>query len=351
MWRQGKNGGPMKFQAFGNPNAAFGLNVRPVAFELKYDTAREYNAAMAKKRAAQKRSNAQDHACAQWFKDLTSEEVIPLEFYPTESNWLPDRRHSHLRSVWPVGWPQFPRGYYGITLPSSANHEQSTQWRPTDPRLVAVNWSGPGSMGTPVADLGGKNHSLDFTRHAPLQSMLRVIPSPVGKGVMLDKNKKSPAPRAWLARNIGPAGQWDVSGGLVCDMPTGRTGTIAKGAFILAMESCIYGGPFDVGHYGDAHQIGIDGDDRPINSLHISTEALFKRRGSWLEDGPLYFEDIPYEECDDLRRSRLSVAGPSCLGSKQYDVAVANNDDGSDPDAARHAEPAAGSAARDPNSG
>ena len=292
---------------FGNPNAVFGIGVGGfpeggVRFVYNANLVQQANEANRRgNRVAldDKKNDASDEAVKSWSSLDEPEVEVPTQAYPVESRWLPDRRYVQQNSVNPVGWPTFPRGYYGITLPSSIDSEQTTQWYPADPRLIAANKDGPSTMGTPVADMGGANYSLDYTRQAPLQSLLWVVKAPKGSKGMLSANGKAESPRNWLARNIGPSGQWDVCGGLVADIPTGRNGTIARGSRILAMESCIYGGPFDVGHYGDIHQLGKDADGRPINSLHISTDALFKMRGDLRRDGPLEFH-LDYPEADKL---------------------------------------------------
>jgi hypothetical protein len=66
----------------------------------------------------------------------------------------------------------------------------------------------------------------------------------------------------------------------------------------LAMFGVMDGGPFDVGGVEDPHQIGQDGDGRPINQGHISTGALFRDRNLPAWDGPLLFED-EYKDGED----------------------------------------------------
>ena len=278
----------------------FGINVRPgfPAFVGGHDPRgnptdpKTWNKNDPKGEGQADEGDAQDKASEAWFLGPDKDQVIPTDFFPVNSARLPDRRFKSQKSLsTPAGWPQFPRGFYGIVQTSSQDEHQSEQWYPADPRLVAVNYAGPATAGTPVADMGGPNSSLSLRRHAPLHSLVRVIRGPSGDRGMLKKNGAADFPRSWLARQIGPAGEWDVSGGLVCDIPTGKNGTIAKASRILAMESVTYGGPLDVGHFGDKHEIGRDADGNPIHSLHISTEALFKMRGGdGFQDGPIRFQ-------------------------------------------------------------
>lgn len=253
--------------------------------------------AQAQKNAA---GQAQENASKAYFVDVQTEEDIPLEFAPVNHMRLPDRRYHTIRdSLRPVGWPTIPKGVFGAMMASTTEDRQTEQWLHTDPRLVAPHFSGPSTVGTPVADMGGPEHSLSLERHAPLQSLVRVIRGPTGKRGMLGQNAKAETQRNWLAWNIGPTGQWDTCGGLVVDVPTSY-GTMARNSRILAMASVNYGGPFDVGHYGDEHRIGSDLDGNPINSLHISTDAFFKLRTDVLKDGALFFESYYPDYAIDL---------------------------------------------------
>lgn len=218
-----------------------------------------------------------------------SEARIPFDVRPTTGRWLPDSRFQLIRPAKPLGWPDIPRGTQGITVAATDEDKQVEHFKPTDPRIVAPNFRGPSTAGTPVADMAADG-SLDLDRHAPLQSQFRVVVAPTGSVAGLKSNAGREKKANWIARQIGPSGQWDSSGGLVCDIPTGEGGTMAKQSRILAHESVIYGGPLDVGHFGDAHQIGTDADGNPINSLHFSTGTLFKIRGDVIFDGPIDFE-------------------------------------------------------------
>lgn len=64
-------------------------------------------------------------------------------------------------------------------------------------------------------------------------------------------------------------------------------------AFMARMDAW---GPIHAGHRNDKHQIDVDRDGHPMNSAHISTDALYYR--SREEDGPLYFQG-EYPETTD----------------------------------------------------
>ena len=247
------------------------------------------NADVAKQ--ATKKGADQDKASLAYYSDVNTEAPIVHQVFPVTGKQIADQRFRWLRPSLPKHWPNIPRGTRGILLPATDEGQQVDLWYHADPRLVSPNFHGPSMTGTPVADmdaLGG----MDGERQAPIQSQWRVIKAPTGDDGMLARNKKASedgSARNWLARTIGPSGQWDTCGGLVMDVPTGK-GTISRESRILAMESIVYGGPFDVGHFGDKHVIGQDEDGTPINSLHISTDALFKVRGNVFLDGPLFFE-------------------------------------------------------------
>ncbi len=223
-----------------------------------------------------------------WMSGDLTEASLPTTILPVGRSWLGDTRFGLLQTDKPIWWPDFPRGFYGIGLTATVENEQREQFHPTDPRIPCPNVAGPSRVGAILADMSPLGE-LDPERHARIQSILRVVKQPTGTKGPLRGNAKRETPGNWLARQLGPSGQGDCYGGLVMDLPTG-IGSVAAKSRILAHESVLLGGPLDVGHYGDAHQIGVDADGNPINSLHISTGALFKVRGNPLLDGPLHFE-------------------------------------------------------------
>lgn len=225
-----------------------------------------------------------------------SDETVSLAMLPIGGLWSVDRRFAAKSPLKPFVWPDLPGGTYGISVPGTDEHRQMDQFHPTDPRLVAPHVAAQPSYASLIADLTPSG-DFDVDRHAGIHSLLRVVKRPVGGSLLLKANKKRSGNdrRNWLARSIGPSGQWDVCGGLVMDTPQGH-GSMARGARILAHESRAYGGPFDVGHYGDKHAIGSDADGNPINSLHISCDALFKMIGDPLRDGPVLFEAMEWPD-------------------------------------------------------
>lgn len=170
---------------------------------------------------------------------------------------------------------KFPGGTVGILKAATNENEQEDVFLHCDPRMVAVNVNGDPELGSLVYDLNGENE-YDAERGARLQSMMRVIKKPMGAENAL----------AW---QLGGSGQGDTGGGWVIDGASGSD-------FRIGAASVDAGGPFDVGDGKCKHQIGKDADGNSIASLHISTNALFRKNNA--EDGPIRFEDA-YEEGDD----------------------------------------------------
>lgn len=229
-----------------------------------------------------------DNLVAAWYSG-EQESVFATDLatsvLPIGPAWLTDDRWTKKNHDRPEGFPRFPKDWHFVALTATDEGQQKELLLPADPRLVAVNSGRPASMGTYVTDVTGDG-STDYERYARLHSMLRVVQRPRGEvGALVGGNKKR---TNWLSWNIGPSGQWDTVGGLVTDVPT--SGESGRNDRVHAHASMMYGGPFDVGHAGDEHEIGTEADGTPINSLHISTEALFKRKGGGPEDGPMLFE-------------------------------------------------------------
>ena len=206
--------------------------------------------------------------------------VLPLR----ENEMIPDVSFSSKEPVTPVlggvrVWPKFPLGTIGLTTSLTNETEQIDSFFPTDPRLVSVNCEGrDGIYGSLVYDLDGQNN-YDPKRSARLHSALRVIK--IGQG---RKNV--------LAFQLGKSGAGDTRGGLFCDQADACTVVIGDGSRYRG------GGPFDVGSKGDKHILAHDDDGNPINSLHIGTNALFRRDN--LFDGGLLFEGpFPEEEPEE----------------------------------------------------
>lgn len=170
------------------------------------------------------------------------------------------------------GWPKFPDGTVGISLPANIEERQVDLFMPTDPRLIAVNYAGDREMGTPVFDLNEK-HEIDGERGQALQSMMRIIKKPLGGANVI----------AW---QLGPSGCGDTYGGYVFDkknsgepdapapvasmgasaaLPTGRNSTPNGGLDLAAhgitgnSEQVVQAGSdrFNQGSGGLAPQTGV----------------------------------------------------------------------------------------------
>src|SRR3990167_2424834 len=179
-------------------------------------------------------------------------------------------------------WPRFARGFYGIGQVGTNTDQQIEYFMPTDPRMVAVNFTGDPEIGSWVCDLD-KEHKIDLERTARLQSMMWVVKKPTGCPAFNRQNS--------IAWNIGPSGCRDVYGGLVIDDAVDirvGTGDDRDTAKVLAHVSTSHGGPFDVGNSTDQHIVGHDFDGHQINALHINTAAYFRMDNS--RDGPIDFE-------------------------------------------------------------
>lgn len=68
-------------------------------------------------------------------------------------------------------------------------------------------------------------------------------------------------------------------------------GTIPRSGLVHACATARLSGPFEVGGERDAHQLTQDADGRPVNAMHLSTQALFQNE---VGDCPLEFERLLY---------------------------------------------------------
>jgi len=217
-----------------------------------------------------------------------SVESFDLKVFPSARSWTADGRHTAKQPSVLTGWPDFPRGYAGYVQQSTTESGQHELFCPCDPRLVAVNVGAPFTCGTVVTDLTSDGY-MDVGRSASLQSMMRVVKTPNrGAGSVLWKKRGRQNEQNWIAWNLGLSGNGDTYGGIVCDLADDST--TSGESRVFGMVSIRDGGPFDVGSSGDLHRWGEDGDGNPINSLHISTDALYRVRGSGVFDGPIFFE-------------------------------------------------------------
>lgn len=95
---------------------------------------------------------------------------------------------------------------------------------------------------------------------------------------------------AWQLMPAHCDGVWGR--GLVIDRKAAQLGEVAVqigSESIVALASYFETGPLDVGIDGDKHKIGTTEDGQSINSLHISTTALYKKPADPVYDAPLEF--------------------------------------------------------------
>ncbi len=197
------------------------------------------------------------------------QQILPLNGYEMKA----DTRYAALTPIMPngPGIPKFSSSEYGLVVSATNEEKQIEYFFPTwTGRLIAVNQAGDPKMGTLVCDLDD-NFGVDPGRTSPLQSMMRVVKKPMGSANAI----------SWT---IGESGCGDVRGGFVGERPEGG----GPGDHAFGLASYNDGGPLCVGSKTDKHRRGLDGDNHVINSLHIKTEALFRRDD--VKDGPLRFE-------------------------------------------------------------
>jgi len=238
--------------------------------------------------------------------ESVSESHMTLKVFPGGTAWRADGRYNPKSPATLTGWPDFPLGWAGLTHHSSVESSQTELFLPVDPRMVAANVGSPYTCGSVVLDITSDG-AVDLNRCARLQSMMRVVRHPSRSAISGDwggwnQNAGQTAKefkQNWIAWQLGPSGQMDTYGGIVCDLP--QDFTFAPIQRVLGMVSARDGGPFDVGTAADIHHWGEDGDGNPINSLHFQTGTLFREIGSNVFDGPLHFEhawpdpgELPY---------------------------------------------------------
>lgn len=97
-----------------------------------------------------------------------------LQVQPIRAGWYGDSRYETVAHSMPACWPTFPNGWAGLALAGTEESGQRDLFIPADPRLVAVNASGPASAGTPVIDLQ-PDRTPNTERSAPLQSLMRIV--------------------------------------------------------------------------------------------------------------------------------------------------------------------------------
>lgn len=138
----------------------------------------------------------------------------PIRF----DDYAPDSRYKAVEHSMPPGQPEFPEGYLALAVAGTEEFSQENLLFPVDARLIDPNWSGPGSMGTIVADLEPTG-VISTERIARLQSAWRVVRMPdnlegLGKG-----------PGYGLAWQLTSSQQDDLAGyGLCYGKPEGGGG-------------------------------------------------------------------------------------------------------------------------------
>lgn len=228
-----------------------------------------------------------------------------------EEDLLADPRFEDLECSTPIG---VAAGTHGIVISAAHERRQVPIFFPIGGRadLIAVHHDGDPTLGSLVHDLNAADE-FDPIRQARLHSFMRVY--------RLPQNARIPfgvPPEQGLAWQIGLDVEGHAGRGVVADrggFASSSSGGRRRGGFVpgndallggpggagpggtafdiqtLAAASVWAGGPFDVGDAGDPHRLGVTPDGEEVNSLHLSTRALWiNGRG----DGPLDFKDAYY---------------------------------------------------------
>lgn len=254
---------------------------------------------------------------------LTAPDMVIRPIY--DKTYAPDMRVKTLPLNLPTFdgaqlWPKFPLGGIGISLTANREQEQEDLYFPVDPNLYAVNRAGDPDIGTRVYDLK-PFHRADENRWARLQSFWRVIKWPETIDLPAPPPDTGTTPPCWefpedlsaLAWSLMPSWCDNVGWGLVVDQPPlgqgvahgpglgvgpgtvgGPRSLAAQSPFVIGMTSKFEHGPFDVGNVNEMHTLGKDADNNPINSLHITTNALYRMDDT--HDAPLQFDPAAWED-------------------------------------------------------
>lgn len=143
------------------------------------------------------------------------------------------------------------------------------------------------ASGTPTPGGGGglgPNDVATIDVEAILKQKLANLGNPPSGGIVVPDAREAieNALRVMRGGGAGAAGGGGAPAPSVGSMPQGT-----KGPGVIALISHFDSGHSDVGSMSDKHQLGFDKDGRPINSLHVSTNAYFRRDDFY--DAPLEF--------------------------------------------------------------
>ena len=231
-------------------------------------------------------------------------------------------------------WPEFPVGWYGLTLPADWEDEQQELFMPTDPRMVAMQSPAsspmkgslvvdlvhtPGATSSVTGDAYAKD-KVDRERTARLQSKDWVIMRPRSPWVNFpDWADPVGFKQNSIAWNIGKSNNGDCRGGLIIDadsaglgnfgyIMTGGGGGVSPspnssfsnsvwagfeaaptGDIPIGLVSQRQSGPLEIPC--NQHELGQDDDGHPIYSTHISLNTLFTFPQG-ICDGPLKHDGI-----------------------------------------------------------
>ena len=249
-----------------------------------------------------------------------------------DKNYTPDERFDEKEIQLPIGTGRLPGKIAGVVLAGLKETSQEELFLPTDKPLIAVNRGGEPDMASLVFDLNA-NNEIDFGRYARLHSAFHVvrlslpssgrtilINSPLGNGVawqlaqagkdgvdggglVIDESKNGIAtptePQKEKETTPSSTSTQERKGTGTQERQTNNTGgptTIERfrpKGYAIAYASDRYGGPLVVGNKNDQHKLRDSLDGEAINSLHLSTNALFY---GGVGDAPLEFQSGRYIE-------------------------------------------------------
>ena len=209
----------------------------------------------------------------------TKSTAAPEQVLPLSGTYDPDKRYSGKSPKTHANLPPFPAGAICLLTEATEEHEQNDLLVWADPRLILGN-RGPSPLyGSNVCEVDGVG-AIETDRVARLQTAFRVLRRPLGS-LSLEGNRENS-----LSWTIGLTGKGETVGGFVTDGPEPLP--------IHAMVNARMGGPFDVGLENDKFRQGLTKEARPINSLKLSTTAIFAAPPSWGRDGPLLFQNADW---------------------------------------------------------
>jgi hypothetical protein len=210
--------------------------------------------------------------------------------------WDEDERFVHKSAGLPSYIDALPAGICGVLMAATNENSQEDIFGPFGwGTIIAPHLNGDPLTGSTVWDLNASNE-LDNDHKAKFQSLARVWRIPKkdkwNVGVLLGEALFGKSQRAGLAIQMGRARSNICGRAVFADDYFGST--VNTQLQIFGSGSSQADGPFHVGQYADKHKFGTNQDGEPLNSLHLSTRAIWTTKFGE-KDAPLAFTDEPYK--------------------------------------------------------